>query len=122
MRRYQFVKLLVVVVLALTIAATVSSAKDKPLSDSAKAGEKIFQQNCALCHNANSAANKVGPGMKGLFERKDLPSSHKPVTVENVREQINKGAPNGKPLPMPAFANKLSKTQMDQLIEYLKSL
>lgn len=89
---------------------------------SAVEGEKVFKANCAMCHNADKTDAKMGPGLKGLFKNKELPASHKPVTEDNVREQITKGSPNAKPMPMPAFADKLSPAQIDSLIQYLKTL
>jgi cytochrome c len=114
----------VIVALALILsAATVSWAKGKPeLSPAAKAGQKIFEQQCALCHYADQTKNKIGPGLKGVMKNKELPFSHKPATVANVREQIEKGNPKGKPMPMPPFAGKLSAKDMSNLIAYLKAL
>jgi mono/diheme cytochrome c family protein len=104
-------------------AATIGWAESKTvLSPEAKAGQKVFDENCALCHNADQTKNKIGPGMKGIMKNKELPFSHKPATVANVREQIEKGNPQGKPMPMPPFASKLSKTDMNNLIAYLKTL
>ncbi len=85
-------------------------------------GEKVFNANCGMCHFADKTDNKMGPGLKGLFKNKLLPSSHTPATEENVREQILKGNPHGKPMPMPGFAEKLKPEQVDSLIEYLKTL
>jgi len=102
--------------------ASVGWAKGKPeLSPAAKAGQKVFQQNCALCHNT-STKKKIGPGLKGVLKNKELPFSHRPATVANVREQIEKGNPKGKPMPMPPFAGKLSKKQLSDLVAYLKTL
>lgn len=115
-------------ILILTLAtslpmATISLAKGKTaLSSAAKAGKKEFEQNCAMCHFANQTKSKIAPGLKGLFKRKELPYSHKPVTVANVEEQIEKGNPQGKPMPMPPFGDKLSKTQLKDLVAYLKTL
>ena len=104
-------------------AAGVSWAKGKPeLSPAAKAGQQIFGEQCALCHYADQAKNKIGPGLKGVLKNKQLPFSHKPATVANVREQIEKGNPKGKPMPMPPFAGKLSAKEMSNLIAYLKTL
>jgi len=103
--------------------ATVGWAKSETaLSPAAKAGQKVFQQNCALCHYPDQAKNKIGPGLKGVMKNKELPFSHKPATVANVREQIEKGNPKGKPMPMPPFAGKLSKKQLSDLVAYLKTL
>lgn len=96
--------------------------KKDPLSASAKAGQKLFIENCDVCHNATQTTTKVGPGLKGLFKNKQMPYSHKPVTEENVRTQIEKGNPAATPMPMPAFGGKLSKTDIDNLIAYLKTL
>lgn len=113
-----------IVALALVApAATVSWAKSKTeLSPAAKAGQKVFEQQCAMCHYPNQAKNKIGPGLKGILKNKELPYSHKPATVANVQEQIEKGNPESKPMPMPPFASKLSKTQLNDLIDYLKTL
>ncbi len=96
-----------------------SSASSK---GSAAEGEKVFKANCAMCHNADKTDAKMGPGLKSLFKNKELPSSHKPVTEAAVREQIMKGSPNAKPIPMPAFADKLKPQEIDSLIQYLKTL
>lgn len=114
----------VIAALVLTVAATTTGwAKEKPaLSPAAKAGQKVFEQQCALCHYADQAKNKIGPGLKGILKNKELPFSHKAATVANVREQIEKGDPQGKPMPMPPFAGKLSAKDMSNLIAYLKTL
>ncbi|HUZ45542.1 MAG TPA: cytochrome c [Terriglobia bacterium] len=102
---------------------TISWAKGKTeLSPAAKAGKKIFDQNCTMCHFADQTTNKIGPGLKGVLKNKMLPYSHRPATVANVREQVEKGNPQGKPMPMPPFASKFSKTQLSDLIAYLKTL
>lgn len=108
--------------------AALSSPKQKkaeegaPLSAEAKDGENLFKQNCAMCHYPDKTEKKLGPGLKGLYKNKELVSNHKPVTDDNVREQIEKGAPDAKPMPMPAFGPKLSADQINNLIAYLKTL
>jgi cytochrome c2 len=118
------VKGLLIAALALVLpAAAICWAQGKPqLSPAAKAGQKVFEQQCTLCHYADQTKNKIGPGMKGILKNKQLPFSHKPATVANVREQIEKGNPQGKPMPMPPFAGKLSAKDMSNLIAYLKTL
>ncbi len=109
--------------LALPATAVVWAGSDKaPLSPEAKAGKKVYASNCAVCHYADQAGNKIGPGLKGLLTAKVMPDGKTPATVANVRDQIEKGAPNADPMPMPAFKEKLSKTEMDDLIAYLKTL
>lgn len=113
-----------ILVLALVLPVTaITWARSKTqLSPATKAGQKVFQENCAMCHFANQAKKKIGPGMKSILKNKELPYSHKPATVANIREQIEKGNPDGKPMPMPPFGSKLSKSDMSNLIAYLKTL
>ncbi len=123
-RSLKIVKWLFILALAVALPmATISFAKGKTaLSPAAKAGKKIFDDNCTMCHFADQTTAKIGPGLKGLFKNKALPYSHRPVTVANVEEQIEKGNPQGKPMPMPPFGSKLSKTQINDLIAYLKTI
>ncbi|HEX5411246.1 MAG TPA: cytochrome c [Terriglobia bacterium] len=115
---------LYVAALALVLpSSTLCWAQGKPdMSTAARAGQKVFEQQCALCHYADQAKNKIGPGLKGILKNKQLPFSHKPATVANVRQQIEKGNPQGKPMPMPAFAGKLSAKDINNIIDYLKTL
>jgi mono/diheme cytochrome c family protein len=115
---------LFIVALALALSAVTNCwAQGKlELSPAAKAGQKIFEQQCALCHYADQTKNKIGPGMKGILKNKELPFTHKPATEANVREQILKGNPQGKPMPMPPFEGKLSAKDMSNLIAYMKTL
>ena len=123
-RSLNAVKGLFITALALALpAATICRAQGKPgLSPEAKAGQKMFEQQCALCHYADQAKNKIGPGLKGILKNKELPFSHKPATEANVREQILKGNAQGKPMPMPPFEGKLSAKDMTNLIAYMKTL
>lgn len=92
------------------------------LSAEAKAGQKLFNESCVACHFDKQAGTKVGPSLMGLFKGKELPVSHKPVTDANVRTQIENGNLNAVPMPMPAFGNSLSKTDINNVIAYLKTL
>jgi cytochrome c2 len=95
--------------LALPVAGIIWAESKTALSPAAAAGEKLFDQNCARCHYANETRQKVGPGLKGILKNKELPYTHKPATVANVRE-------------MTASGHKFSKTEMDDLMAYLKTL
>ena len=123
-RSFNTMQWLFILALALVLpATTIGWAKGKTtLSPQAKMGKKIFDENCTMCHIANQAKNKIGPGLKGILKNKELPYSHRPATVANVREQIEKGNPQGKPMPMPPFGGKLSATDMNNLLAYLKTL
>ncbi len=56
--------------LVLSIIIAVSLGNQAVAQDSAE-GEKLFKNNCAACHNYNEEI-LVGPGLKGITERRDL--------------------------------------------------
>jgi cytochrome c len=93
----------------------VSSGAAKP-GDAAK-GKDTFSSNCDVCHNADSADTKVGPGLKGLFKKATL-NNKKKVTDANVMDLINKGSPAG----MPGFEDPLSDQERADVLAYLKTL
>jgi cytochrome c len=78
-------------------------------------GKKVFEQ-CAVCHNADTAETKVGPSLKGLFQHKKLKNG-KPVSEANVLAVINSGGGG-----MPSFANTLSEEEKDNLLAYLHTI
>jgi len=122
-RSLNAIKWLFLVAMAVALPlATISYARGAALSPEASAGKKLFDQNCTLCHIPTSTQTKIGPGLKGVLKNKELPYSHRPATVANVREQIEKGNAQGKPMPMPPFGSKLSATQINDVIAYLKTL
>ena len=84
-------------------------------ADAAK-GKENFENNCAVCHNADSTERKMGPGLKGLFKHDKL-ANGKAVNEANVTGMINEGG-NG----MPPFADVLTKAEKEDIVAYLKSL
>ena len=78
-------------------------------------GKELFEQ-CTVCHSADSAEKKVGPGLKGLFKKAKLQNGKK-VTESSVRSQIDAGG-NG----MPAYKEMLTDEEKSHLIDYLKTL
>ena len=95
--------------------------KDAPKGD-AVTGKKLYKAHCAICHFADASIDKVGPGMKGLFQLKKLPKSGQPVTEENIRKIILDGAGDPKMPLMPRFRDFLSAKELDDLVAYLKTL
>jgi mono/diheme cytochrome c family protein len=83
----------------------------------AEHGAAVFARNCEICHFGDTGESSMGPGLGGLFARRTLSSNGRPVTRENVRAQIV--APTGS---MPAFENRLSQDELDNLIAYLETL
>ncbi|MBL0713658.1 MAG: c-type cytochrome [Desulfosarcina sp.] len=79
-------------------------------------GAAIFARNCAMCHYSDRTETRIGPGLKDLFQKGQLPISSKPVTAGNIESQIK--TPYGS---MPAFAD-MPQEEIEALIEYLKTL
>jgi len=86
-----------------------------PAGDAEK-GKAVFEDNCAVCHNADSEEKKMGPGLKGLFKHEKLKNGKKP-TDANVKAIINAGG-NG----MPAYSDQLTDEERDNVLAYLKTL
>ena len=81
-------------------------------------GALLFQKmGCAHCHAVDSDQKGIGPGLKGLFKRKDNLANGRPATEKNVKEQIKKPFKN-----MPPFAGRLNENELDQILVYLKTL
>ena len=75
----------------------------------------LFARHCGVCHSMSGVWVRVGPPLKGLFERKQLVTG-KPVTDENVRELIRKGGPG----LMPGFQYMLTEDQVSAILEDIK--
>jgi mono/diheme cytochrome c family protein len=82
----------------------------------AVAGRQLFNQHCASCHFAETAAQKIGPGLKGLYTRLTF-SNGKKVTDAGLGKWIEEGGKN-----MPGFTDTIKPGQIHQLISYIKTL
>lgn len=102
--------------LALSFALLCGSASMYGQKGDAAKGKEVFDQ-CSVCHNADSAEKKMGPGLKGLFKKAKLDSNGKPVNDANVLAKINEGG-NG----MPAYKDMLTDADKANLLAYLKTL
>lgn len=103
----------------LTIAAAILSAGSTAFAaGNADKGKDVFEQNCGVCHNADSTERKMGPGLKGLYKKAGLVNKKK-VTDANVLEFINKGSSEK---GMPGFADQLTDQEKSDLVAYLKTL
>jgi mono/diheme cytochrome c family protein len=95
------------------MAGSLMFGQDK--GDAAK-GKSTFEDNCAVCHNADSEEVKMGPGLKGLFKHEKLKNGKKPGDA-TIRAIINEGG-NG----MPSFSDVLTDAEKSNVIAYLKTL
>jgi mono/diheme cytochrome c family protein len=100
------------------------SARTKPESNSAAGasvieqrseGKELFRQHCASCHFADSTAQKIAAGMKGLYARSF--SDGRKVTDVGLAKWIEVGGKD-----MPGFKETLKPEQVRALISYIKTL
>ena len=87
------------------------------LSEDEMQGRALFEDHCAPCHQgAHLDLRKQPPKLEGLFHSKSLPSGA-PATDAQVRKTIIEGRGT-----MPAFDQRLSKEDVDDLVKYLHTL
>ena len=80
-------------------------------------GRKIYDAECDRCHEPYSTRGKKGPGLKGMFQHKYLPLSGLPANDERVTDIVRLGRHE-----MPAYSQKLSQQDLDNLLAYLHTL
>lgn len=90
------------------------AAVKSPDSDTSevRAGESVFQGNCAVCHSIKSGQKLVGPSLYGATG-----GAHPTTTDAAVRSTVLNG--KGR---MPGFNGVLSSGDIDNLLVYLKTL
>jgi mono/diheme cytochrome c family protein len=87
------------------------------LTDDETRGQALFAMHCADCHQAaHPELRKQPPKLEGLFQSKTLPSGA-PATDAQVRKTIIEGRGT-----MPAFDQRLSEQDVDDLVKYLHTL
>lgn len=79
-------------------------------------GRRAYDASCAECHYAYSKRNLRGPSMNGLF-RKPFMSNGMPANDDRVTDIILLGRAK-----MPAFQQKLTPEQLQDLLAYLHTL
>ncbi len=100
------------------IATHKSHEHDHGQADTAELGAALFQdKGCSQCHLTDSRNARIGPGLKGLFDRSKLPVSGRAVTEENVRNQLTEPYED-----MPSFADRLNEKEIEDIISYLRTL
>ena len=81
----------------------------KPLTDTQKLGQRVFQQRCAICH----APARPGFQMYGTALYKDLVNGSEDAIKEIIRSGSSK---------MPGFKLGLQSLEIDAIVEYLKTV
>jgi mono/diheme cytochrome c family protein len=103
-------RIAIFIFVALTFAIPPAVMSQKPSPQSVADGRRLFNQSCTACHDTLGTTTKSGPGLKNYYRHQPRPAD------ASVRTVIQQG--KGR---MPAF-NSLSKSQIDELVVYLKSL
>lgn len=94
----------------LAILAQQQSSPDHPLSDTQKIGQRLFQQRCSVCH-IPPALTKISYGLR-LY--KD--------SVEGNEDFVREYIVNGREGFMPGWKYTLGPDQINDIIEYLKTI
>ena len=76
----------------------------------------VYDQHCEICHFSESTAEKVGPGLKGIYKRGRF-ADHERVDNARVTQWIEEGGKD-----MPGFADALKPAQIRALLAYMRSL
>jgi mono/diheme cytochrome c family protein len=108
MRSIRWVFLLFVGIFPITAGAQQAST-EKPLTDTQKLGQRIFEQRCGICH----APARAGFIMYGPFLHKDLINGSEDAIKEMIRTGTSK---------MPGFKYGLQPAEIDAIVEYLKTV
>ena len=87
------------------------------LNPQQSAGRKIYDAECDRCHEPYSTRGKKGPGLKGVFQHKYLSLSGLPANDERVSDIVRLGRHE-----MPAYSQKLSPQDIQDLLAYLHTL
>ncbi len=114
-------KILPLVFLALAIAACESrppykSDAELGLNPQQARGRALYDTYCLRCHEAYISGGKNGPTLMGVFKKKELPSGA-PANDERAGEVILRGRAK-----MPAFSDKLTPEQAQDLLAYMHTL
>lgn len=79
-------------------------------------GRRVYDTRCADCHFAYSTHSLRGPSLHGLFKHPFMKNGM-PANDDRVTDIILLGRAK-----MPAFQNKLTQQQLDDLMAYLHTL
>lgn len=82
-------------------------------------GRDLFRENCAVCHDIDkdkAHSHKFGPSLNHLFKNPVMPLSHAKPNRQYVVVRIKYGG-----ALMPAFAKRLTDSDINTLIDYITS-
>jgi mono/diheme cytochrome c family protein len=85
-------------------------------TDGAARGQAVYSERCAICHYDQSTAQKLGPGLKGIYARGAFANGKK-VDDASMTAWIEKGGKD-----MPPMKGVLTPADLRALISYLRTL
>jgi mono/diheme cytochrome c family protein len=101
--------------------STAPASSKKPAghtaAGSAARGKQVFEQKCAMCHFADKAEKKIGPGLKGISKRGTFTVNGNKVTTEALKTWIENGDSQ-----MPGMKDTLDEAQIRDVVAYVKTL
>jgi mono/diheme cytochrome c family protein len=114
----------VTILVSLSVVVILSACSSEPhktdaelgLNPQQAAGRRVYDTRCADCHFAYSTRSLRGPSLHGLF-KKQFMTNGMPANNDRVTDIILLGRAK-----MPAFQNKLTQQQFDDLMAYLHTL
>jgi mono/diheme cytochrome c family protein len=111
MRRYALIFLFLLVASPIVVAAQQSKpSTPAQLNETQILGRRVFQQRCAACHTEST------PGTRryGPILYKELVDGNEDVMEQFIR--------NGSPGKMPGFKYGLEDSEINAIVEYLKTV
>jgi mono/diheme cytochrome c family protein len=79
-------------------------------------GQALFNERCAICHYDQSTAQKMGPGLKGIYARGQFANGRKVDDAAMIRWIENGGK------DMPPMKDTLKPGEIRALVSYLRTL
>jgi mono/diheme cytochrome c family protein len=80
-------------------------------------GRRIYDDNCARCHEPYSSSGKQGPSLQGIFKKQYFEMSGMPANDARATDIIRFGRDK-----MTGFGQVLSPQQINDLLAYLHTL
>jgi cytochrome c oxidase subunit 2 len=112
--------------------ANMKNPKEVVLSEAAQKGQEVFKQNCMGCHAVQGTQKSpVAPNLTDFADRdaligymkNDLNLKHDPEQKgEKLKAWIKNPLEFKEQAKMPAFGDKLSEEDLNNLVEYMKTL
>jgi mono/diheme cytochrome c family protein len=79
-------------------------------------GRRVYDTYCLGCHEAYITGGRRGPSLMGVFKKKELPSGT-PANDQRASEVIMQGRAK-----MPAFGDRITQQQLEDLLAYMHTL